>query len=291
MNQKLSLLNPQLEAFMAVVTHKSMHRAAKAIHLSQTAITQRIQALERRLQTTLFIRTHQGVSLTVEGEALLRYCHAVLDLSGETFASISGAGITTTLRISITGPTSIMISRIIPQCLEVMKKFPQLLMSFDINDTDQRLHSLHTGVSQFAILEPEKISKEMKIKGLNTEKYFLVCSKSWKKRKLQDIIQSERIIDFDENDSMSFEYLKCFNLFKYAQKERLFVNRTESLAKMIMDGYGYGVLTEEFSKPYVENNQLIILNAGKVYENSLVLAWYDRPEPPKYFLSLIKAIG
>lgn len=291
MKTNMTLLSPQLEAFVAVASHKSIHGGARAVHISQTAMTQRIHSLERRLQTTLFIRTRQGVSLTQEGEALLRYCHTVSDLSGETLAHIMGAGNTTTVQISITGPASIMVSRIIPQCLPVMKKFSQLLIHFDVNDTNQRANSLRTGLSQFAILEPENVSREMKTKVLSPEKYLLVCSKNWKDRTLRDIIKSERIIDFDESDAMTFNYLNHFNLFKLARSERIFVNKTESLAKMIAEGYGYGVLTEEFGKPYLETNQIITLNAGKAYKNSLILAWYDRPEPPKYFLALHKAIN
>ena len=291
MKTKLTLLSPQLEAFVAVATHKSIHSGAKVIHLSQTAMTQRIHSLESRLGTTLFIRTRHGVQLTQEGQALLRYCHTVSDLSGEALAHITGAGTTTTIRICITGPTSIMSSRVIPQCLAVMQKFPQVLMTFDLDDTDHRINSLRTGTNQFAILEPQNVPKEVEIKKLNPEKYLLVCSSLWKNRKLHDIINKERIIDFDEHDPMSLNYLKHFNLLKLAKYERIFVNRTEPLAKMIAAGYGYGVLTEEFCKSYLDNNQLILLNSGKKYVNELVLAWYVRPEPPKYFLSLIKAIN
>lgn len=290
MRRTLTLLSPQLEAFMAVAKHKSMHSASKAVHLSQTAITQRIHTLESKLDTTLFIRTHKGVALTTEGEALLRYCYTLSDLSGETLANINGLGKTAAIRLCLTGPTSIMVSRTIPQCLTVMKKFPGLLINFDINDTDQRLHSLRNGTNQFAILEPETIPKEMERKILKPEKYFLVCSHQWKKRLLRDIIQSERIIDFDESDTMSFRYLKHFNLLKLAQPERLFVNRTESLAKMIIEGHGYGVLTEEFSQSYLNEKLLITLNEGKTYENSLALAWYARSKPPAYFSTFIKAI-
>lgn len=288
---KLTLLSPQLEAFVAVAIRKSIHGGAKSIHLSQTAMTQRIHSLESRLRTTLFIRTRHGVQLTPEGEALLRYCHTVLDLSGEALAHITGAGTMTMIRICITGPTSIMTSRVIPQCLDMMQKFSQVLMTFDINDTDYRINSLRTGSNQFAILEPQNVPKEVKTKKLNPEKYLLVCSSRWRNRKLHDIISTERIIDFDENDPMSINYLKHFNLLKLAKSERIFVNRTEPLAKIIASGYDYGVLTEEFSKPYLDNNQLFLLNSGKKYVNELVLAWYARPEPPKYFLSLIKAIN
>lgn len=285
------LLNPHLEAFVAVAAQKSMHGGARIMHLSQTSITQRIFLLEQKLNTTLFIRTRQGVTLTPEGEALLRYCQTVSDLSGETLAQIKDFGSKTAVRISITGPSSIMSSRIIPQSMRVMKQFPQLLITFDVNDDSiYRLDALRTGASQFAILEPENLIREMQHKKLQDEKYLLVGSHRWKKRKTPDIIQSEKIIDFDENDPTTFNYLKKFKLFNLALKERLFVNRTESLVQMIENEFGYGVLTEEFSKPYLHNKQLIQLNDGKIFRNELTLAWYNRPHPPNYFSHIIETI-
>lgn len=290
MKPKMTLLSSQLEVFVAVAKNKSMHAAAKSIHLSQTAITQRVRALERRLKATLFIRTRQGVQLTPDGEALLRYCYTILDLEGETLAKMSGAGVESSVRVGITGPTSIMLSRVIPQSLSVLKKFPQLLMNFDVNDSEQRIKSIQNGINQFAIIEQEYVLKEMEIKKLKPEKYVLVCTSDWKKRTLHNIIESEKIIDFDELDPMTFNYLKQYNLFYLAQVERHFVNRMESLVKMFIEGYGYGVLTTEFSKPYIESGQLMLLNSGKTYSNQLMLAWYARPEPQKYFAEITKVI-
>ena len=107
---------------------------------------------------------------------------------------------------------------------------------------------------------------------------------------MKNIIQNERIIDFDEADLMTHNYLRKFDLLKHAQPERLFVNRTDSLLKMFIDGYGYGVLTKEFSKSSLASGELMTLNAGKAYDHLMALAWYQRPEPPKYFSSIIKAI-
>lgn len=42
----MSLLSPSLEAFLAVVRHKTVHGAAATIHLMQTAVTQRIRSVE-----------------------------------------------------------------------------------------------------------------------------------------------------------------------------------------------------------------------------------------------------
>ena len=68
----MSLLSPQLQAFLKVAEQKTVHGAADKLFLTQTAVTQRIRTLETSLGTTLFIRTRRGMALTSEGGALLR---------------------------------------------------------------------------------------------------------------------------------------------------------------------------------------------------------------------------
>lgn len=290
MKSLVSLLDPQLQVFFAVAQHKSMHAAAKAIHLTQTAVTQRIRALEARLRATLFIRTRHGVLLTSEGESLLRYCNASQELEGDALANIHGAGIESTVRLCISGPTSIMASRIIPNCCQLMKKYPNLLITFNVNDSAQRIASLQTGISHFVIIEPQHIFKEMQVKPIKSEKYVLVGASSWGARDFKEILQTERIIDFDESDPMTLNYLKHYDLLKHIQIERHFVNINESLLSLFTAGYGFGVLSTEICQPYLDRNELILLNAGLSYENELVLAWYKRTEPPRYFSDVIDLI-
>lgn len=287
----MSLLGPQLEAFMAVVKHKTVHGAASSIFLTQTAVTQRIRALEKTLRTTLFIRSRKGMLLTSEGEALLRYCQAAKYLEGDALAKIQGAGVESEIEISISGPTSIMRSRIIPECFSVMKKFPQVLFCFDVNDIENRHQSLRAGQCDFAIIKKEDLTQEMKYKELAPEEYVLVCSKHWKGRKTQDIIKNERIIDFDSTDQLTYNYLKYYNLFDLSQHGRHFANRTEDLALLVSKGFGYTTLAKEFAKPYLDSKQLMVLNKGKTLNIVPILAWYDRPEPPKYFSAIITSIN
>jgi len=286
----MSLLSPQLEAFMAVARGKTVHGAAQRLHITQTGVTQRIKVLETRLKAALFTRTRRGMLLTPEGEALLRYCQSARQLADETLAHIAGAGKAVETNISICGPSSIMHARVIPECISVMKQYPHLQMQFEIMDSEERDKLLRGGTCQFAILQKEQLSLEMDYKYLHPEKYILVCSAKWHKRKLHDILQNEHIVDFNPADQMTFAYLKYFNLFEYARIERHFVNRPESMALMIAEGCGYGVLTKEFVQSYLEQKKLILLNAGKIYENKMALAWYKRPRMADYFSEIIKVI-
>lgn len=130
----------------------------------------------------------------------------------------------------------------------------------------------------------------MQVKAIKPERYVLVATAAWAGRDLKDILETERIIDFDESDPMTLNYLKHYNLLEYTQSERHFVNINESLLCLFTEGYGYGVLSAELCQPFLEKKQLIALNSGQYYENKLVLAWYARTEAPSYFADVIDSI-
>ena len=259
----MSLLSPQLEAFMAVVKHRTVHGASSEIHITQTAVTQRIRSLEKSLKTTLFIRSRKGMQLTTEGKALLRYCMASRDLEGEALSIIQGAATEREVRLRTSGATSIMRSRIIPGCIEIMHKMPNLLMQYIVEDSNRHDAKLKAAECDLAIIEHEQLAKEMRFKELQPEQYVLVACKKWQNRKILDVIQNERIIDFDPNDKVTINYLTAYNLLEHANLSRHFVNRTDDLALLVSSGLGYTTLTKEFAEPYVNSGDLIILNQKK----------------------------
>ncbi|HJL14709.1 MAG TPA: transcriptional regulator GcvA [Sandaracinaceae bacterium LLY-WYZ-13_1] len=61
---------PGLEAFEAVARLGSFTRAARALHVTQGAVSHRIRSLEEQLGCSLFVRRARGVALTDEGRAL-----------------------------------------------------------------------------------------------------------------------------------------------------------------------------------------------------------------------------
>jgi DNA-binding transcriptional LysR family regulator len=69
----------QLEAFLAVAERRSVSRAAKALYLTQPALSARLKNLERELGIDLFVRTPKGVRLTEAGEAFRPYAQRVLE--------------------------------------------------------------------------------------------------------------------------------------------------------------------------------------------------------------------
>jgi DNA-binding transcriptional LysR family regulator len=67
----------QLRVFLAVARHQSFTRAAEALYLTQSAVSQQIVALEREHGVLLFDRLPRRVELTDAGAALLPYAERV----------------------------------------------------------------------------------------------------------------------------------------------------------------------------------------------------------------------
>lgn len=67
-----------IEAFLAIANSGSFSNAAALLHLSQPAITRRIQLLERELDVILLDRIKGGVKLTEAGAALLPHARRVM---------------------------------------------------------------------------------------------------------------------------------------------------------------------------------------------------------------------
>ncbi len=68
----------QLRAFVAVVEHKSFSAAARALGLSQPAVTMQVQSLESETGATLLDRRYRQVVPTEAGAALLPHARRVL---------------------------------------------------------------------------------------------------------------------------------------------------------------------------------------------------------------------
>ena len=286
----MSLLSQNLQAFTSIVRSGTVHGAAEILGLTQTGITQRIRSLEKELETTLFLRSRKGMKLTQEGEALLRYCNAAEELEGEAYSQIKGAGTDREVIVTIVGPTSIMNSRIIPSCLEFYKEWPNLILNFIVNDSVDRINMVKGGQATIAVVPPEIVPNEMDSKVLKPDRYILVGSPKWKGRRIIDILENERIIDFEEQDPTTLNYLKKHNLISNLKKTRIFVNSNESIIKMFSEGIGFGTLTQEIAKPFIDRKKLVQLNSGNAMDDPQAICWYPRHQLPDYMKDIVKNI-
>jgi DNA-binding transcriptional LysR family regulator len=76
------MLNPyELQVFLAAAETENFSAAARKLHLTQPAVSQQIQSLEKRLQIDLFQRDGKRVTLTEAGQALVPMARELVNLS------------------------------------------------------------------------------------------------------------------------------------------------------------------------------------------------------------------
>ncbi len=90
-----------LNTYVAVAKNRSFTRAAQALNLTQATISAQIARLEEQLDCSLFQRTTRVVKLTTQGETLLGYALAMLELQQQAQQSIAGKTHTQTVRIGV----------------------------------------------------------------------------------------------------------------------------------------------------------------------------------------------
>lgn len=103
----------ELEAFITIAELGTFTGAARVLHVSQPAISRRIDLLEHELGSSLFQRDRSGARLTDAGEALLPFAAAVLASVRDGKAAVEGlrqdgAGTTTLALVGTLASTSLV---------------------------------------------------------------------------------------------------------------------------------------------------------------------------------------
>lgn len=111
------------KVFYHVASTLSFSEASKLLFISQSAVSQSIKTLERKLDQTLFIRSTKRVQLTPEGEILLRHIEPAMHLIQRGEAQLLDAA-STGGQIRIGASDTICRYFLVPYLEKFHKAFP-----------------------------------------------------------------------------------------------------------------------------------------------------------------------
>lgn len=111
-----------LRAFVALADQGSLTRAARALGIAQSTVSEALAALERALGTAAVDRRRgrHGITLTPAGAALLPYARQILDTLADAHASIAEATHDAIAGVEI-GANESVSSYLLPPALAIMR--------------------------------------------------------------------------------------------------------------------------------------------------------------------------
>jgi len=172
-----------LTAFHAVAQHGTLTRAAKALNVSQPAISRRIALLESELAAVLYDRSHKPLKLTTDGHTLNRALEAGFGQISDAVEQIRLAHAPRS--VSVAGPSGFIAFWLIPRLGELHDACPgisvrilshdfgdtpsigDLTVQFGPLDTDIRNGRKILGESVFAAASPLYLAKNPGLRGLD----------------------------------------------------------------------------------------------------------------------------
>jgi len=119
----------QLKVFLEVVRQGGFTRAAERLHIAQPAVSIAIRKLEEELGLTLLNRQEKRVTLTAEGESLLRHAEGILEECAAAEAEMAELRGLTAGQVRI-GIPPMMSSYYFPRIIaEFRQRYPHLQLS------------------------------------------------------------------------------------------------------------------------------------------------------------------
>ena len=146
------MLDFRTKTFLEVCRSMNYTRAAEALHITQPAVSQHIRYLENIYGVKLFRYQNKDLSLTPEGEMLLRAMRQITNdeqLLREKMQSGSGSARTLSFGVTMT----IGEYAVIPSLSRYLSAHPSENIHVRAGNTEQLLAGLQDGEIDFAIVE------------------------------------------------------------------------------------------------------------------------------------------
>lgn len=250
----------QLRAFISLARSGSFTQAGRELHLTQSAISHAIKALENDLACQLFLRQGKSVHLTHHGRELLPHAESILQEMSQARASLGALDRTPRGRLCI-GCTPAASQFILPTVLREFKEsFPQYEIRVLPGETPQTISRLLANEVDLAVtLRPQDVTRLDCQHVLEDELEFLVSPlHPWTQKppKIKDAASETYIVS--SRSSLNFELIQEYFL-RHGVRLSHFIElgSSEAAKELAKLGLGIAIAARWIARAEIESGQLI----------------------------------
>lgn len=255
----------QLEAFFTIAKVLNFTKAAEQLHVTQSALSQRITKLEDDLETTLFIRDRSALRLTEAGEHLLRFCQLNSQAESEVLSKLKNTKDELAGVLRIGGFSSVNRSLVVPALRKTLQENPKLSLHLITKELRELPQTLKSAEVDYIFTNKPSESEELESIFLGIEDNVLVQSKKFS--------TTDIYLDHDETDPTTKSYFSL-NKIRFKSENMRYLNDVYGLLDGAKHGLGKAVLPLHLIE---KETELEIINPQRRLSVPVYLKFYKQP--------------
>lgn len=254
----------ELEIIKTLAEEGNMRKAAERLFLSQPALSQRLQSIEKEWETLLFTRSQKGLEPTPAGELVIEYAKEAIVKRAETFEMITSmAGkVHGTLKIAC---ASIIGQTWLPQVLkEYVELYPDAQISLMTGWSSEIVKALNEREAHIGIVRGQTDWKGRKLH-LFRDQLYLVDREITAIDQLKET--NRPFIQF-KSDSNYHREIQYWWQRHFAKKpgRQITVDQIETCKQLAINGIGYAILPAVTLTGDEAVNKIPLLNSDEEFE-------------------------
>ena len=188
--------------FLEIVDSGNFVRAAERLHVTQTAVSVRVQSLESQLGRKLFVRNKAGATLTPAGEQFLRYAPLFIQVWERAKHQVA---VPPGLRavVAVGAELSLWNPFLIDWLVWMRRSTPQLALRTQGGLPEGLMNQVSEGILDLAVLYAPQLRPGLKVELLMKEKLVLVTTAKGK-RGAGDYVYVDWGPDFAAQHNLTF---------------------------------------------------------------------------------------
>lgn len=285
----------QLRTFRAVAETLNFTRAAERLHLSQSAVSHQIKALEEELGEPLFIRAKRGVKLSQAGKIAIEYVERILDDAEALRERILGRERSPAGRVRVAAATQALVHLFAPLFESFMDSHPGIDLTFRTTvSTEQTVADILNGAADVGFASLAVYSPNLQVIKLFEDELVLVVASEHRlaRKRMATIqeIQQEKLILFERGASIRRATDHFFDQIGVRPDLSLESNDTYFIKRMVERGLGVSLLPAWAVRDEVLSGKLAQLRVtGHTLRRSVAMVSLGRfqPSPTRAFTDYI----
>lgn len=252
----------QLETFAWTVRLGGFSAAAHKLNSSQSAVSMRIQELERTLSLELFESPRRATRLTPKGRELLEYAERILALASEAEARL-GDPVTLSGRIRIGVGETVALAWLPDFIARLNETYPQLIIESEVDLTASLWNRFRMGELEIMLLPGPALGSNLRVNSLGTTPYTWMASPKLNlpdDRPLTPADLEPLPIITLSRDSVLHEITESWFRDNRAEPHRMDVcNSLGVVASLTIAGLGISMLPPAIYRREIERGELMVL--------------------------------